>query len=157
MHGRSWVHRCSPSDSSGEERYLQFRASYPVCLCRRSRLSLRKRTSRIIFSVGCIRVSSLLRLPVNEPCSPSTVLPSEIIHLVPPPPQVQVKQNYLDLSLTQHAPGVFHHLTSPPPGGSPNHPLSDFLFLQQTKYFLINLLKLFLFSLSVFLHVGQSS
>ncbi|MEQ2291872.1 hypothetical protein AMECASPLE_017338 [Ameca splendens] len=52
---------------------------------------LRKRTSRIIFSVGCILVSSLLRLPVNEPGSPSTVLSSKIIHLVPPPPQVQTE------------------------------------------------------------------
>ncbi|MEQ2315955.1 hypothetical protein AMECASPLE_027740, partial [Ameca splendens] len=106
--------------------YLQFQASYPVCVCRRSRLSLRKRTSRIIFSVGSIRVLSLLRLHVNEPGSPSTVLPSKTIHLVPPPLQVRVKQNYLDLSLTQHAPGVFHHLIipfTPPPGASPNHPL----------------------------------
>ncbi|MEQ2246201.1 hypothetical protein ILYODFUR_035825, partial [Ilyodon furcidens] len=29
--------------------------------------------------------------------------------------QVRVKQNCLDLSLTRHAPGVFHYLTSPPP------------------------------------------
>ncbi|MED6235238.1 hypothetical protein ATANTOWER_020766, partial [Ataeniobius toweri] len=60
-------------------------------------------------------LSSPLSLPLNEPGSPSTVLPSKIIHLVPPPPQVQVKQDYLDLSLTRHAPRVFNHLTSPPP------------------------------------------
>ncbi|MEQ2312873.1 hypothetical protein AMECASPLE_035873 [Ameca splendens] len=81
---------------------------------------------RIIFSVGCIKVSSLLSLPVNELGSPSTVLPSKIIHLVPPPPQVQVKQNYLDLSLLL------------PTGGSPNHLCKQkYIKIYNPEYYLL--------------------
>ncbi|MEQ2205390.1 hypothetical protein XENOCAPTIV_025884 [Xenoophorus captivus] len=93
---------------------------HPVCLCRKPRSSLCKRASRIIFSVGCIPVSRLLRLPVNEPGSPSTVLPPKIIHLVPPLPQVQVRQDYLHLDTLREFPSIFLLF---PPGGSPNHPL----------------------------------
>ncbi|MEQ2270110.1 hypothetical protein XENORESO_015509 [Xenotaenia resolanae] len=46
---------------------------------------------------------------------------------------------------------------SSPPGGSPNHPLGEFQFLQQSKIFHNKLVKTFPVFLSVFLHVGQSS
>ncbi|MEQ2294775.1 hypothetical protein AMECASPLE_007245 [Ameca splendens] len=90
---------------------------------------------------------------MNEPGSRSTVLPSKIIHLVPPPPQVQVKQNYLDLSLTRHAPRVFHHLTSPPPWRISKSPSRRVPVSPANKIFLNKLVKTF----PVFLHVGQSS
>ncbi|KAK5610581.1 hypothetical protein CRENBAI_002931 [Crenichthys baileyi] len=42
------------------------------------------------------------------PCSPS-----KITHQVPPLSQVQVRQDYLDRSLTRHTPGVSVHLSPP--------------------------------------------
>ncbi|MEQ2234729.1 hypothetical protein ILYODFUR_034438 [Ilyodon furcidens] len=72
------------------------------------------------------------------------MLPSKIIHLVPPLPQVQVRQDYLDHSpdMLPEFPSIFLLL---PPGGSPNHPLGEFLVLQHSIIFHNKLVKPFLF------------
>ncbi|KAK5616937.1 hypothetical protein CRENBAI_012344 [Crenichthys baileyi] len=80
----------------------------------RDSVSAREHHVHIIFSVGCIRVSSLLSLPVNEPDSPCTVLPSKIIHLVPPPPQPLLRLS-MCVGNTQRPSG------SPPPTSRFHH------------------------------------
>ncbi|MED6252267.1 hypothetical protein ATANTOWER_009377 [Ataeniobius toweri] len=130
-----------------------------------------KTASRKIFSVGCLRVSSLLSLPVNEPGSPSTVLSSKIIHLKLPGPFTHptcsrsfpsshfsspladllitlCKQKYIKIN----NPEYYLSLTIDPFSIQRRVPVSP-----ANKIFLNKLVKTFPVFLSVFLHVGQSS